>query len=425
MGIPGFYGYWLSRNVREAIYYGLPPYVASLAFDLNGVFHAARVKTYGDAKSDDPQIIAVYQATKGIDPKELEVRMFMEIENILLEMIASVKPQDCLILSVDGVAPGAKMLQQRGRRERAAKESVPGELFDRNAITPGTEFMQRLDKQMVLFIAKHRNNLPGKVIYSSHLVPGEGEHKIMDYYRRGEASDGPAAADGAAHVLYGLDADLIMLSLLSPLSNIYLSRETVKETVSIDRVKEYLQSKSQNLYSIDDFVVMMFFIGNDFLPHTPSLEQMSESIEELLKIYSEGEYELTTRVDEERRRINWDHMARFTQSIATREPQLLATTAAKDVKYPSKFLRAAISGGQFYPETFRNVWYQNALGPRGEADLTARLLKIIAQHIPSNRDYQENSALAAESITAISEVTPKRVELMAIDYIRTMEWVYL
>ena len=48
MGIPGFYGRWLTRNVRRAILKGLPQYVATLAFDLNGAIHAARKKVFGE-----------------------------------------------------------------------------------------------------------------------------------------------------------------------------------------------------------------------------------------------------------------------------------------------------------------------------------------------------------------------------------------
>lgn len=69
-------------------------------------------------------------------------------------------------MAVDGVAPRAKINQQRGRRFRSAKEAevleskakakgqeIPKEArFDSNCITPGTEFMAKLNEQLKYFI---------------------------------------------------------------------------------------------------------------------------------------------------------------------------------------------------------------------------------------------------------------------------------
>jgi 5'-3' exonuclease len=430
MGIPGLYGYFLSREVKEAIFEGIPPLVSSLSFDLNGVFHDARKQVFGEGDKD----YRILQAIANTDPLQLELEIQNAIAAIILKMVQAANPRDCLILAVDGVAPGAKRQQQRGRRERAAKEKSPIESFDRNAITPGTEFMIRLDNFMLRFIGTYRQYLPHKVIYSSHLVPGEGEHKIMDYYRRGEVSDGPAAKEGGVHMLYGLDADLIMLSLMSPINNIFLSRETVREVVSIDVMRQYLMDLGQRPSSVDDFVVMMFLIGNDFLPHTPALVEMSESITELLNIYASGDYILTRETIDGRHEINWDSMKIFMQAVAARENDLLSSLSTKEFKYPSRFFQAALIGRNFYPDVFRSKWYQNALGAKGPADFTSSLEQIISNYNP-NLDtelaqyrYRESGIPTNEDfvlITNISKVTPERIENMAIDYMRTMSWTYL
>lgn len=396
MGIPRLYRDWFKKKASSAIISAVPQFVSSLSFDLNGVIHEARKEIFGEDITDQ----RLRDAMLAKDELELAIEFEKKVGEIILRLVEALSPQDCLILAVDGPAPAAKQQQQRGRRERAASSKAQTEIFDRNAITPGTEVMMRLDRALTIFIGKYRNRLPPKVIYSSHLVPGEGEHKIMDYYRRGEATDGLAAKEGGVHVLYGLDADLIMLSLLAPIDNIILSRETIEEVIDIDQLKRYLKERMKTETAINDFVVMMFLMGNDFLPHAPSLERMSDSIETLIDTYAAGTYQLT--VDNE---INWTDMKLFLQQVAALEKDFLVNLASKETEYPSRFLKAAMSGKTFNHDKFRAVWYQNALGPKGKPEFLAILKEIIDAEI--------------------SEVTPNRIEDMAIDYIRTMAWVYL
>ena len=402
MGIPGFYGHWLSRYVQSAIIRGLPSVVSSLSFDLNGVIHDARAKVY-----DNP---IAQKAIAAANPQELELELFNTIASIILKIISAVSPRDTLILAVDGPAPLAKNQQQRGRREKAAREqSFSGSsanTFDRNAITPGTEFMIRLDRFIIRFLGRYRKYLPPKVIYSNHLVPGEGEHKIMDYYRDGTVNN---ETEGV-HVLYGLDADLVMLSLVSPLSNIYLSRETTEQVVSIEKIKDYLITKSaENADNanierdpVHDFVVIMLLIGNDFLPHSPSLETLSESVVFLLDTYANGSYKLTVNGE-----INWEDMAAYVSKVAESENEMLRSLSMKTFNFPSRFMQASIENGMFYPSTFRDLWYNNALGPKGSPELISKILQIIGEN------------------ATFGTVTSEAVTKMCVDYMRTMSWVYL
>jgi len=154
-----------------------------------------------------------------------------------------IRPRKVFFMAIDGVAPRAKMNQQRGRRFRSAKEAedkekealAKGEVlpteqrFDSNCITPGTEFMARLQEQLKYFVSKKISTDPlwqrVRVILSGHQVPGEGEHKIMEFIRYQRSQ--PDYDVDTRHCLYGLDADLIMLGLCSHEPYFSLLREEV------------------------------------------------------------------------------------------------------------------------------------------------------------------------------------------------------
>ena len=132
-------------------------------------------------------------------------KMFLAIFNYIEHLYGKIKPKKLFFMAVDGVAPRAKMNQQRGRRFRSAKdaedarkkaaargEELPDDPFDSNAITPGTVFMAELSKQLRYFINKkvsEDKDWQGvEIVLSGHEVPGEGEHKIMEYLRHAKVS---------------------------------------------------------------------------------------------------------------------------------------------------------------------------------------------------------------------------------------------
>jgi 5'-3' exoribonuclease 1 len=190
-----------------------------------------------------------------------EEQIFTSIFAYVDHLFEKIKPKQLFFMAVDGVAPRAKMNQQRSRRFRTAKdaqevrekaerkgEKLPDEkAFDSNCITPGlswllawtfsdlntpagTPFMTRLSEQLRYFINKKitedSNWRNIEVVLSGHEVPGEGEHKIMEYIRLSRAQ--PNYNANMRHCLYGLDADLIMLGLLSHDPHFCLLREEVK-----------------------------------------------------------------------------------------------------------------------------------------------------------------------------------------------------
>jgi len=207
----------------------------------------------------------------------------------LQSCIDYIKPSKTVCICADGVAPLAKMNQQRKRRFLSVIEKPPSG-WDRNAISPGTHFMSQFN---IFMNSKIRDTVSEYIyIYSGTNEIGEGEHKIFSRIR--------SIPNTESIFVYGLDADLIMLSLISHHPNIYLMRETIHinliETsnkfiyLNIDKLRHRILRRLidkfnwdiedediKDIYSpkaceiIESYVVLCFLLGNDFLPHIPSL----------------------------------------------------------------------------------------------------------------------------------------------------------
>lgn len=111
--------------------------------------------------------------------------------------------------------------------------------------------MTRLSEQLRYFVNKKitedSNWRDITVVLSGHEVPGEGEHKIMEYIRLSRAQ--PEYDPNVRHCLYGLDADLIMLGLLSHDPHFCLLREEVKFGPSRSKGKQRYFKCSYSVYA--------------------------------------------------------------------------------------------------------------------------------------------------------------------------------
>lgn len=285
-----------------------------LYLDMNGIIHNC---THNDNDS--------------VTKRMTEDQMFIAIFNYIEHLFGKIKPKQLFFMAIDGVAPRAKMNQQRARRFRTALDAetalekaiaagteIPkDDPFDSNCITPGTGFMARLTQQLKYFVAKKVSEdidwQGPEIVLSGHEVPGEGEHKIMEYIRKAKSQ--PDYDPNIRHCLYGLDADLIMLGLLSHDPHFCLLREEVtfgrsreKKSKELEHqnfylmhlciVREYLELEFQELKEpgvlgfpfdmervIDDFILMAFFVGNDFLPHLPHLHINEGALSLMFGIY--------------------------------------------------------------------------------------------------------------------------------------------
>lgn len=197
--------------------------ISSLTIDMNSIIHPIlqEIFSYGDNKSP---LITKKDVEKMIKDGEIYKRFFTTFQTKLSGLIEQFKPEQMLVFAVDGVPPEGKIAQQRQRRFSTAIDMSENTIFDSNAVTPGTEFMMELNLKIIDWINANITmyKLPPIFIYSSHLVPGEGEHKILDIYRNEKYN---RDLDGA-HIIYGNDADLILLSLILPINNVYNARST-------------------------------------------------------------------------------------------------------------------------------------------------------------------------------------------------------
>ena len=280
--------------------------VDNFMIDLNGVFHssAQKIYEYGNYK---PQLSLL---RKKIVKKSLGIKtqilLFEDICKTIEKLFNVVQPKQRLILCVDGPAPQSKQNQQRSRRYRRTIEvDKSGEetSFDTSQITPGTKFMDFLSKYIDWYIKKRISederwqNI--QVIFSNEKSPGEGEAKAIRYVRS-------FGDENETYCLHGLDADLIMLSLGTHVNKFYILRddiynpaneylcldigaihEKLGEKLKWDPSKDDEDNKYDHKYVINDFIFMCFLVGNDFLPHLPSIEIMEGGMEVLVDVYKD------------------------------------------------------------------------------------------------------------------------------------------
>ena len=285
MGVPGFFLWFLKRHKNKKFIFNEKMVIDSLLVDANCMLHPQCFK-----------VLAEYPNFNDYDI--LQNKMLNGCIEYLKYIIEFVNPQKEIYIAVDGVAPAAKIKQQRQRRFKSINDK---KLYDtikkkhnkditsfwnNSAITPGTKFMELITKKITEFLKKINSN--AKIIFSTANTPSEGEHKLLQHIR--------STDNDYKYVIYGLDADLIFLSLSTNKDGIYLLRETQefnrksnsKEKltyVNVDILKSCIMEEINDLLYdellkreldqenvIRDFVFICYFLGNDFLPHIPSID---------------------------------------------------------------------------------------------------------------------------------------------------------
>ena len=176
MGVEGFKGYLLHNLPwKKAFLTKKTNKISSLFMDFNSLIHDARMKVYFPGYMDNMTDKDKQELEKNRKKllkrgkNSLEKEHIETVINMLKEVIETFNPEDNLFIAVDGMVNSAKLSQQKGRRFKAGKENKEDELkiFDGNAITPGTDFMVKLDSALENWFLENHSSLSTKVIYSN------------------------------------------------------------------------------------------------------------------------------------------------------------------------------------------------------------------------------------------------------------------
>ena len=290
MGVPGFF-VGITNTYPKTI--RPPPKCCNrLYLDCNSILY----DVYNVIIKNAPQLIQSSEITDVIIRETIiKIKYY----------ITMASPSQLVYIAFDGVAPFAKIDHQRNRRFKSAyqsmhlnKEEPSPSMFTSIAFTPGTTFMNSLSTAINAMTIDNNNQI--RLIKSPSSDVGEGEHKLFEHMRQH-----PTKEDDVVFV-YGLDADLIMLSLLhlQYCSKIFVYREAphfmngkqkVDEnnnkmlSIDISMLSRCIISEMNCKYSdvrrMYDYVFMCFFMGNDFLPRFPALNIRSGGLQTLLDVY--------------------------------------------------------------------------------------------------------------------------------------------
>jgi 5'-3' exonuclease len=221
--------------------------------------------------------------------------------------------------------------------------------------------MTKLRKQLEGMIAKH-----GKKTWklSSSDEPGEGEHKLIREWRTGKYAGN--------YAVYGLDADLIVLSMLghetASLGNkIWLFREEVQagkiaydasgeeefEWFSVSALSEWLcggKSVGTRQFVLD-YCFAMSVLGNDFLPSSLGLKIREDGHGELMDVLARLHQQGVCLVDQEFLSLRIDGLLELFRLLAADEAQRITKYVSKK-QYASRNMagdRECVVGDNDWP----------------------------------------------------------------------------
>ena len=348
MGIPSYFSYIIKnytdiiRNIQYCDQF------QHLFMDCNSIVYSA----YHALEKND----------KNETKETIESKILEEVVNQIHQYILLINPNKSIYIAFDGVAPFAKMNQQRVRRYKTEFTSLgKPTLWNTMSITPGTAFMDALNKKIIKeFQGKSKKYGVENIWISNSNKVGEGEHKLFEKLRKDHEY---FKNDQIA--LYGLDSDLIMLSIFhqkfcagiqvfreSPEFNTVLDKnrnntnhnkinQTEKKDIlcmNIGQLSSAIASEmhvsvQQQMITVYDYIFMCFFLGNDFMPHFPAFNIRTHGIQILTDTYRNviGKYPERSFINITTGKILWKWVHLFIDSLGKQEHEhLLAEMNARD-----------------------------------------------------------------------------------------------
>jgi 5'-3' exonuclease len=296
MGLPQYLRHIIQRypGVASA---KLPERISRLFVDFNGIIHQGAV----NAKDDSDVIANTLQLTD--------------------KLIERVLPEDLVYLAIDGLAPFAKIVQQRSRRfvsawRRSQREDLG---WDTNAITPGTAFMASLGE--ALNERALETDRACEIEVSTSEDRGEGETKIFERLS--------ATAGDVVDVVYGADGDLLLRALLAfdpdTGRKIYVLRDEREGTLVVNVASLHAaisRDMCNGAAGVTDYVFLMELIGNDFVPQLSYLNDKRFAVPFLIALYQKHvvrKGQVLVRREEKRWKADWRLMADIVRDIAAQE----------------------------------------------------------------------------------------------------------
>ncbi len=409
MGIPSYFSY-IIKNYPNIIrkFQSCEPF-QHLFMDCNSIVYDAYYS------------IEKKHAKTPIDVSKIETLILNTVVENIKGYIRFISPKNTVFITFDGVAPFAKMSQQKTRRYKSVFMSQlekSDKLWNTTNITPGTVFMNSLSIRIHNeFKNKERDFNVKKINISCSDEPGEGEHKLFQYIR-----DNDIKSDNVA--VYGLDSDLIMLSIFHRqyVNSIFVFREApeFKGLISDDKLRDPIEKLfldigllSQSIFnemgtdtskSVNDYIFLCFFLGNDFLPHFPAFNIRTHGIQILIDTYrmTIGKYPQRALILDNK--IQWKWVSVFLNEIAKNEDGYILN---------EYFVRDKMDG---------RVWANNTDEERGQ--ILHNIPVIYRQdekYISPNHNGWEKRYYKQLFDMSPSE---KNVKDICINYLEGLEWVY-